>query len=52
MQNKLAEIVTEVGKEINRNKKLLIVGGRWHGNQLKTKADMFAHKLLTSKLLV
>ena len=51
MQNKLAEIVTEVGKEINRNKKLLIVGGRWHGNQLKTKADMFAHKLLTSKLL-
>ena len=51
MQHKLAEIIVEVGKEINRKKKLLISGGQWNGDQLKTKADMLAHKLLVSKLL-
>jgi len=51
MQDRLAEIVTEVGKEINRNKSLLTGSSKWDGDQLKTRADIFAHKALTSKLL-
>ena len=51
MQNKLAKIVIEVGKEVNKRKKNLIKKNQWDGDQLKTEADIFAHKLLVHKLL-
>jgi fructose-1,6-bisphosphatase/inositol monophosphatase family enzyme len=47
MEAKLAEIVTTVGVGLVKKKELLAKGGRWKGEQLKTEADLFAHKMLT-----
>jgi len=50
LKTQLAEIVTITGREIKKNRSLT-KGGKWDGNQLKTKADVFAHKILKSRLL-
>jgi 3'(2'), 5'-bisphosphate nucleotidase/myo-inositol-1(or 4)-monophosphatase len=50
IQSKLAEIVTNIGKNIRIKKHSLVQNGEWHGSQLKTKADIFAHNLFVEKL--
>ena len=50
IQAKLAEIVTQIGREVKIKKNSLIYNGEWKSDQLKTKADIFAHNLLIEKL--
>ena len=50
VQDQLAEIITKVGREIKKNRSLA-GDSKWDGDQLKTKADIFAHTILKYELL-
>ena len=52
MREKLTEIVKEVGSAIMALRTTKACSGEWQGAQLKTEADLIAHRLLVKRLTV
>ncbi len=51
MLDHLSKIVVEIGLLVSRQRHVDAVGGEWQGSQLKTSADIYAHRLLEQSLM-
>lgn len=50
MLNQLIELTQEIGDQIFKGRSRDATGGKWEGDQLKTRADQFAHELFANNL--